>query len=83
MNPLEERRSLTGARGHASGGGCPRTGSTMGFGRKKGEKSHWAYQNLDTIFAQNSSGKALANLVIFRLVHSTGTFTETLKHSTS
>ena len=40
MNPLEERWSLTGARGHAVGGeSCPRTGSTMGdFGRKKGEK---------------------------------------------
>jgi hypothetical protein len=38
------------------------------FGRKKGEKSHSAYQNLDTIFGAGiSSGKALANLVIFRL----------------
>jgi len=50
---------------------------------KRVKKSHLAYQNLDTIFAQNSGGKALANLVIFRLVHSTDTFTETLKHSTS
>jgi len=65
------------------GGDGLRTGSTMGgFGRKKGRKSHLAYQNPDTISPWSSVGKALANLVILRLLHSTVTFTETLKPST-
>ena len=55
MNPLEERWSLTGARGHAVGESCPRTGSTMGdFGREKGEKkATWLIKIwICTIFAQ-------------------------------
>src|SRR5271170_7995032 len=87
MNPLEERWSLTGARGHAVGGeSCPRTGSTMGdFGREKGEKKPLGLSKSGYVpsLPRSSSGNALSNLVIFRLVHSTVTFTETLKLSTS